>query len=126
MPDKLTGFLAEQAGRTVFENWRGVCGLWLADWYVVATGNPDPAAEIRHSFFHNVDLPYTVRAITKRLGLKRTSAPQRGDIGLISIAKGHLVGAIFNGWHWIVLAEGGGLCAVPPNACRFNVAWRIE
>lgn len=122
MQDKLGAFLADAAGRTleygVFD-----CGLWLADWYMLATGKPDPAAGLRgRGIEHPRVILHTIR---RHLWLERTRAPQRGDVGLISLAKGHLVGAIFNGWHWIILMDDGGISAIPRNVCRFQAAWRV-
>jgi hypothetical protein len=64
------------------------------------------------------------RAI-RSLNLPRTKEPQAGDIGLVSIQRGHLVGSIFSGRSWWMLSENG-LSALPPTKLRFIAAWRID
>lgn len=99
------------------------CGLWLADWYMQATGLPDPAAHLRGCGCR--ELPRNVREIVGRLGLARTLDPVSGDIGLVSLVKGHCVGAIYCGRDWVMLGDNGGLSAVRAGGARRAIAWRI-
>lgn len=123
--DKLGRFLADAAGKPErMGHWD--CGLWLADWYMAATGRPDPAAHMRGASYSGAEIARHVRAIVRSLGLRRTRTPQSGSVGLVSFKKGHLVGAIFSGTHWCVLTDPQGISAVPPHLCRFVAAWRIE
>lgn len=118
--DRLSAFLADAASRKVdLGQWD--CGLWLADWYMVATGKSDPADDLRG---RGLESPLTIRDTINRLGLAHTSEPQRGDVGLVSLHKGHLVGAIFTGSHWCMLTDGG-IGALLPKRFRFIAAWRI-
>lgn len=119
--DKLSAFLREAAGRKVkYGEWD--CGLWLADWYVLATGKPDPARDYRGIGYEST--AYAWRVI-RSLGLPRTKEPQPGDIGLVSIQRGHLVGAIFSGRSWWMLGDNG-LVALLPTKLRFIAAWRVH
>lgn len=65
-----------------------------------------------------------VRTFATAAGLKRTKCPLRGDVGLVSLKKGHLVGAIYTGTHWCMLTDGG-IGALAPDRFRFIAAWRI-
>lgn len=124
MKDRLAEFLAQASGRP-YQLGQFDCGLWLADWYIVATGRPDPASAWRGTTYQSSAIK-RVRRIIATAGLKRTKHPQRGDIGLVSVQKGHLVGGIFSGTHWYVLIDDRGLGAVLPNRLRFVAAWRID
>lgn len=125
MSDKLAAFLAEAAGKPYrLGEWD--CGLWLADWYVVATGKPDPASSYRGiAADAAVRRAYIIRRIAREEGLVRTSEPQCGDIGLVSLSKGHLVGGIYTGTHWCVLVDEQGIGALRPDRFRFVAAWRM-
>lgn len=114
--DKLSDFLSRSAGRED-------CIGWLADWYVLSTGKADPALHLR-----GLPDPQAVRgahALSKSLGLMRTTEPRRGDVGLVSLYKGHLVGAIYTGSLWCMLSDQGGIGGVLWENCRFVAAWRI-
>ncbi len=126
MNDRLSVFLAEAAGKPYrLGEWD--CGLWLADWYMAATGKPDPAAHLRGIEYPDNAAPraYVIRHAARAEGLQRTIAPARGDIGLVSLQKGHLVGGIFTGTHWCVLVDEQGIGAVKPERLRFVAAWRV-
>lgn len=119
--ETLARFLCEAAGKKIeYGEWD--CGLWLADWYMLATGKPDPAQGLR-----GVGLKSTaiVWRVIRSLGLTRTKEPKPGDVGLVSIERGHLVGAIFSGRNWWMLCDDGGLGSLPPHALRFAAAWRL-
>lgn len=124
MSDKLSAFLAEAATKQQRMGYWD-CGIWLADWYMVATGNPDPAPEARGAHYLDRDLPYAMRVIARRLGLARTRDPRRGDVGLVSLYKGHAVGAIFTGSLWCMLSDRNGIGGALPKNCRFVAAWHI-
>jgi uncharacterized protein DUF6950 len=117
----LAEFLRASAARE-FRYGEFDCGLWLADWFIAATGRPDPVAHRRgHS---RKDLGNQMRVVVRSLGLARTASPEPGDIGLISLAKHHCTGAIFS-TSWIVLAEGGGLTIVNPCRVARRIVWRM-
>ena len=119
--DKLAAFLAEAAARKiVLGQWD--CGLWLADWCMVATGKPDPAASYRGL---GTDNPINIRHVARQQNWPRERSPRRGDIGLVSLQKGHLVGGIYTGTHWCVLIDEQGIGAIIPDKLRFVAAWRI-
>lgn len=121
MNDKLSAFLADAAGRrVVLGQWD--CGLWLADWCMALTGMPDPAASYRGV---GSDNPVNIRRIIRDNKWPRVSTAERGDIGLVSIQKGHLVGGIFTGTHWCVLIDEQGIGAIVPEKLRFIAAWRV-
>lgn len=120
--DKLSAFLAEAAGKPYrLGEWD--CGLWLADWFVAATGLPDPASHLRGTAYGVSEVAKHARRIIRSLSLPRTREPQRGDIGLVSLQKGHLVGGIFTGTHWCVLIDDKGIGAIVPRGVRFVAAW---
>lgn len=119
--DKLAAFLRDAAGRKVeLGTWD--CGLWLADWYVLQTGKPDPAKDLRGHGYNSAAQAWKV---IRSLGLARTRDPRAGDVGLVSIHRGHLVGAIFSGRSWWILRDEG-LASLPPKAFRFIAAWRVD
>lgn len=97
------------------------CGLWLADWYMVATGRPDPAAHLRG--VGRRDVGNQVRSIARRCGLQRTLRPTSGDIALISIARGEVLGAIYS-TSWTVLAERG-LTVLGADRIERSIIWSI-
>jgi hypothetical protein len=122
--EKLTAFLREAAARD-FELGKWDCGLWLADWYMVATGNPDPAAHLRGE--HNGVLVGHVLAITKALGVKRRSSTSdscRGDIGISRVAN-TARGAIFGGVFWFTPSQTHGLDTVPAESISPMLRWRV-
>ncbi len=123
--DKLAAFLAEAASKPERMGYWD-CGLWLADWYMLATGKPDPALALRGASYKGAEIARHMRSIVRSLGLPRTKTPRRGDVGLVSFQKGHLVGGIFTGTHWCVLVDDQGVGAALPQLCRFVAAWRVE
>lgn len=92
---------------------------------MAATGKPDPAAHLRGATYSDAEIARRARTIIRSLGLTRKRTPSRGDIGLVSIQKGHLVGGIFTGTHWCVLIDEQGIGAIVPQKLRFVAAWRI-
>lgn len=119
--EKLPAFLRDAAGRQYrLGEWD--CGLWLADWYTAATGKPDPARELRGSGLKSTA---QIWRVIRSLGLMRTAEPRAGDVGLVSLQKGHLVGAIFSGRTWWLISDSG-LSSAPPRAFRFIAAWRVD
>ncbi len=118
----LAEFLRSSASRD-FKYGEFDCGLWLADWYMLATGRPDPAAHLRG--VGRKDLGNQMRSIVRSLGLTRTASPPHpGDIGLVSLAKHHCSGAIFS-TDWVILAEGGGLHIVNPSRVIRRIVWAM-
>lgn len=122
--DGLGEFLRE-AARKDYRLGEWDCGLWLADWYVAHTGRADPAAHIRGREYSDAELARQMRAILKLLGLPRTKNPKRGDVGMVSLCRGHLAGAIFTGRWWCVLTNERGIGAAVPHRFRFIAAWHI-
>lgn len=122
--DKLSTFLRDAAGKDYrLGEWD--CGLWLADWYIAATGRGDPAAHLRGQSYTEAELVRRMRSVLKSLSLARTKEPKRGDIGLVSLARGHLVGAIFTGQWWCLLTNDRGVGAAMPHRFRFVAAWAL-
>ena len=123
--DKLQTFLRD-AARKDYRLGQWDCGLWVADWYIAATGKPDPAAHLRGARYTEAELARHMRRIIKGLGLKRTSEPRAGDIGIAVVRRRHIVGAIFTGNWWVVLTNERGIGGIPPKCLRFIAAWRLE
>lgn len=122
---KLAAFLADAASKPCRMGiWD--CGLWLADWYMIATGKPDPASAFRGAAYSDAEIARRARMVIRSIGLDRTRTPALGDVGLISLQKGHLVGGIFTGTHWCILLHDHGVSAIPPTAARFVAAWRVK
>jgi len=103
--DALTDFLRAAAARP-FRLGVHDCGLWLADWYVVRTGKPDPAAHLRGAYYESGDLNVLMRGVVARAALSETSTPLHGDVGIIRIGH-HVMGSIFTGSRWAVLSQRG-------------------
>ncbi len=119
--DALTKFLLSASVRT-FRLSDFDCGLWLADWYMTATGKPDPAAHLRGKAYVQSDLIRHVRSIVRSLHLARTSNPVRGDVGIARL--GDLaIGAIFTGKRWAMIGERGLSATSHPHIIA---AWRVE
>ena len=89
---------------------------------MAATGMIDPAASYRGL---GTDNPINIRHVARQQKWPRTDTPARGDIGLVSLQKGHLVGGIFTGTHWCVLIDEQGIGAIIPEKLRFVAAWRV-
>lgn len=135
--DKLAAFLHEASSRK-FEWGRFDCGLWLADWYVFATGSADPAAHLRYAYSDEASCKAlcgalgparVVHRIAKNAGLKRTYAPMRGDIAVLRNKDNTLVvGAIATRLGYAFLGIGGGLNIEPkdrlPNV-RVLASWKM-
>lgn len=121
--DKLSAFLQEAAKRT-FELREWDCGLWLADWYVFKTGNPDPATHLRGKYYGPNDLLKYIGSIVLELDLKWPGLkPERGDIGVLQIRENN-VGAICTGKHWVVLGKRG-LSSISVSEINPLYMWRI-
>lgn len=111
------------------------CGLWLADWYMQATGAPDPAATLRGAaeggdaaWQSGATLLREVRRIVRGLGLARTAAPEPGDIGVVALEDGgrrFAVGAIRVRGGWVMPASGKGLVRAMDARARTIAAWRM-
>jgi hypothetical protein len=112
------------------------CGLWLADWFCVATMQDDPASGLRgrywdeascQALFGKVPAARMVREIARRAGLARTSDPFFGDVGVIEIPlpKQIICGAIRGRNAWTVLMPAG-LQRIPDDMCRTVMAFKIE
>lgn len=119
--ERLRSFLHDAAAkRFSLGSWD--CGLWLADWYVAATGKPDPAREYRGAVYDNKSLTRTTREVVKRLNLQRTSTPGLGDIGIIRCGDAAF-GAIKTAQGWAMIGERGISRAIAPKVLG---AWRID
>lgn len=98
---QLSGFLRRAAGRP-FVWGRHDCLMWLADWIAELRG-VDPAAAWRGAYDSPLGAARIVRdaggmvahveRVVAPLGIRRTDAPCRGDIGIVESA-GRLEGAI--------------------------------
>ena len=136
MNSKLAEFLAAEAARD-WDARTHNCGLWLADWLVIALGIADPAAQLRadcarngmNAFTRFAPLRETV-AICARLGLPRTDDPLTGDIAVVAVrmpGARHITGAIMGRRGWIVPAmPSRGLSRPAPQTVRCLAAWRID
>jgi hypothetical protein len=122
--DKLAAFLKEASSKPVNDHWH--CGLLLADWYMIATGRPDPAKPFRGLPYQDDNLIPSVEAIAAEVGLSETANPKRGDIGLLRLKNNgdQTFGAIFYGPRWIFLGRGG-ISGISPSAVDTIKAWRI-
>lgn len=120
--DTLALFLRDASARE-FRLGEWDCGLWLADWYVRATDQPDPAAHLRGAAYESCEIINRLRAVTASLALPRTKMPARGDIGLLRLGS-LAVGAICTGRGWAVLGETG-VSHVPAHGARVMAAWRV-
>ncbi len=140
LSEMLRSFLAREAARP-WEMGEHDCGLWLADWYVFATGAPDPAAHLRG--WHrgpgarragDAIVLRHLRVVARTLGLLRTTMPLPGDIAALCLCEPRAriaVGAIRVERGWIVPAGEPatfGLTKVPDDLDRARVvaAWSIE
>ncbi|HWY14442.1 MAG TPA: hypothetical protein VNX86_04790 [Rhizomicrobium sp.] len=128
----LSAFLAREASLPFV--W-GVhdCATFIADWYVAATGAPDPIAEYRGTYADEAQClarwgrGYVLRMATRviaRLGLPRTIAPVEGDIGLVALREGmdRTVCCAIRTRGWVMRGETG-LTRLPVKDALS--AWRI-
>lgn len=128
MNSKLAEFLTERAAME-FRPGEDDCGLWLADWFMVATGKPlDPADGLRGRY-----CDFTVHGVldiarrARRAGLNRTSDPMRGDIGIIAGQSNPPCGAIKGLLGWNVRTPGGlGFVLDGTPSLRTLAAWSIS
>lgn len=124
--DRLTQFLRDAAGRE-FRLGEWDCGLWLADWYVVLTGHPDPAAAMRGKNYAAdalmTHLAPAVMALIEAGKIAFAPYPVRNDVGVLALGD-RQIGAICTGTHWAVLGENG-LSSIPLLAAKLLYAWRI-
>lgn len=126
--DKLSLFLLQSAGKGFKDV--GNCGFMLADWYMYATGRPDPVAHYRGGTFAMDTAMEHVSKIATELGLDETRYPKRGDIGIIEIVDkeggdNKSFGAIFAGNRWILLANTG-ISGISPGSVVLKKAWRVQ
>lgn len=127
----LDAFLDAQS-RQPFRLGRGKdCILQPADW-VVLNGWPDPAFGLRGRYSTDLGWQRLVRraggleavvgAGMSHAGLRSTVEPRRGDVGLVRLPDGRLVGAICTGRMWSVASEAGQLAFRANPVC----AWGID
>ena len=99
------------------------CILQPADWLIL-NGHGDAAEGYRGRYSTRLGwkrllgrsggLVGVVSAGVERIGLRETKNPMRGDVGLVRLPGGEVVGGICTGRMWSVAAEGG------------QFAWRAE
>jgi hypothetical protein len=127
----LSGYLQRAAARR-FELGRFDCGLFLADWIMRCRGF-DPAVNLRGRYDRLDQVPgiggrggllRILVGLGRDYGLAVTRNPQLGDVALVSIAGGPLVGAIKGGRGWLVISEGGGISCAP--SARLLRAWSVN
>jgi hypothetical protein len=129
----LAEFLQQDASRE-WEWGEHDCGLRLADWYMAATGEPDPAAHLRGAYANEGQCEARfggtlkqIRAVISGLGLPRTKEPSAGDIAVIAIAAAGerlVLGAIKLKSGWSVPGTIG-LTRLADESVRIIAAWRI-
>lgn len=110
------------------------CQMFPADWVLAATGR-DPAAEVRGTYYCLA----TCQAVTgyfrdpvgtaakhyEGIGLKRTSAPVRGDVGIACVYRDDMpwpVGAICLGKAWAFKGPEGVVAEAPK---EIMAAWSV-
>lgn len=120
--DDLRDFFA-RAAVTDFSEEEFNCGLWLADWYVAATGLPDPASHLRGSPYK--PSPHRVRGVIRAAGLVPTRSPRDGDVGLVSPSSGSWAGAIYSGGMAVMLSRPRGLNGIRLVYLRRWFAWEV-
>jgi hypothetical protein len=132
---RLPDFLFAAAARP-FQWGQFDCAIWLADWYVEATRQPDPVAEWRGTYrdeascaakFGHAAAARMLREVARRTGLVRTTDPFFGDIGVVEIPlpKQQICGAIRARNSWVLL-KPNGLVRIPDDQCRTVMAFRIK
>lgn len=135
---RLPAFLNARAGKPLI--WgENDCGLWLADWLIVALQIEDPARMLRGCYksarqladlYGTVALLTEARAICRRVGLPHPRDPTLGDIAVIELRRASntsprvIVGAIRGKGGWIVPAPRG-VSKLPDDGVRLIVAWRV-
>jgi len=115
--DKLRGFIADNNARPWQPGYVDCC-MVLASW-ATWLGHPDPAAHLRGSYDNDEGLRAIIVAhqgavpivstCAANIGLKPTSKPTRGDIGVIGSPSNihRQFGAIHDGKGWLVRMHGG-------------------
>jgi hypothetical protein len=134
---KLPEFMYEIAAKE-FRWGEFDCSLWLADWYVFATLNPDPAYYLRRSYrteyqcrekYGTAAAARMIREVARLAKLERTKDPFLGDVGAIEIIdenkKQIICGAIRARNSWTVLTPKG-IQRIPDDQSRTIMAFKIE
>lgn len=126
----LDDFLETMAA-TPFVDGTADCALTMADWAMVATGCPDPAAHLRGRYRtpfgrerllqRRGGLANVMADCAARAGLSETTTPVRGDIGLIRWGR-RPYAAIFLGQRWVVKSSEGVTVRAADVVIR---AWRV-
>jgi hypothetical protein len=127
MAQDLTTFLRLAAERD-FEPRKWDCGLWIGDWVAARTGT-DPCPELRDLTTsawtnHAMRLPPLVRKLANRAGLKRTFAPQPGDIGVVRYGQA-FYGVIKSRLGWAALSSHGVASGPLPPGTRVLASWSV-
>lgn len=108
------------------------CGLFLADWVELLTGN-DPAAPVRGRYATDDQLaglagPLGLPRLFDRLltagGLRRTREPRLGDVAIVTLGEASPRGAIRTG-HGFVLLAPCGISRVASDKVRVIMAWSL-
>jgi hypothetical protein len=110
------------------------CCTFISDW-CIACGYPDPMAFIRGDYTTEAEANELVRSkglqrLVARgfrdIGLKRTRAPQSGDVGVLrrlTVDGANVVCAIRSGERWVTLIERGLIVDPGGDLVR---AWRVQ
>ncbi|MFZ4165175.1 DUF6950 family protein [Brevundimonas sp. NPDC058933] len=121
----------ERMAATPFVDGSSDCALTVADWVMVATGCPDPAADLRGRYTtalgrerllkRRFGLHAVMAGCAIKAGLRPTTNPVRGDVGTIRHGRQALA-AICLGERWAVKSSRG-IDALNPDEIIF--AWRV-
>lgn len=129
--DLLRRFLREQTGRA-FAWGKCDCGLFLADWVMVAKGVPDPASSVRGTYSDGAGaeaamgggLMAFVASCAAVTGCPETTAPKDGDAGVIGLPDQGETCAIMSNNSWVFRTPKGIVWSrVTPG--RLVKAWKV-
>lgn len=131
MQDLLPEFLRTAAAAPHrFGEWD--CAMTLANWFMFATGHPDPAAHLRGTYGSQLGWSRIVRAagglvalvdgIAVRIGAHRTEDPLPGDFAVVRLPRFGETGAIHTSMGWAMKLDAG-VTIIP---AELVAAWRFD